>query len=273
MGDSSWSHVWHNSHLNLNFFQAFHEDHNYPRHSHDYFVIAVVDKGLQSFSFGRGKQITPVNGLILLNPGEVHTGEPVNESGFGYSAFYPTFQHVETTVRELPGYRGLPSFAVPRADDMRMAQAVRAFHTTLKDGADPLESESKFLWTLVELIRRYGDKTSNEVKGGSEHLVVKKVQAYIHENYAQPLSLSELADYVHFSRYYLLHIFREELGMPPHTYLENIRVRRSLKLLAEGEPLIEVAQRVGFGSQSHFTRRFKQIMGVTPGEYARQLKK
>ena len=273
MSSDNWSRVWHNSDLNLSFFQAFHPVHSYPRHSHDYYVIAVVDKGLQSFSFGNSKQITPVNGLILLNPGEMHTGEPVNELGFGYSAFYPTVEHMEAISQELPGRSAVPSFSVPRADDLPMAHLVRSLHTTLKSATNPLECESKFLWTLVELIKRFGDRTPTEPKPGNEHLAVKKVRDYIHENYARSISLSELAGYVNFSRYYLLHKFREEMGMPPHAYLENFRIRQAQRMLAGGEALVQVAGQVGFSSQSHFTRGFKQTIGVTPGEYARQVRK
>src|SRR4051794_11368601 len=106
---------------------------------------------------------------------------------------------MEATIRELPGYPSLPSFSVPRADDLQMSQSVRSLHAALKSYASPLECESKFLLTLIELIKRYGDKSPSELKTGSEHLAVKKVRSYIDENYAQPLALSELAEYVHFS--------------------------------------------------------------------------
>lgn len=273
MSGDSWSNLWHNRQLDLNFFQAFHAIHSYPRHSHDYYVIAVVDRGLQSFTFAGSKHVTPVNGLILLNPGDVHTGEPVNELGFGFSAIYPDVHHMETIMLELFGRSVTPAFSRPRADDLQMAHAVRSLHTTLKTSSNPLECESKFLQTFVELSKRYSDRKPSEQKPGSEHEAVKKMRNYIHENYAQPISLSELAQHVNFSSYYLLHIFRAEIGMPPHTYLENFRIRQAQKLLADGSALIEVANQVGFASQSHFTQRFKQVIGIPPGEYARQVKK
>lgn len=165
MDRENWSYLWHSPQLNLSFFQAFHSIHAYPRHSHDYYVVALVDRGLQSFRFGGSRHITPVDGLILLNPGDVHTGEPVDKSGFGFSAFYPTEEHLETLVLELSGrHAKAPVFSVPRADDAQMAQAFRSLHTTLKDDANPLECESKFIWMLVELIRRYGNKPSAEQK-------------------------------------------------------------------------------------------------------------
>ncbi|MFN8451662.1 MAG: AraC family transcriptional regulator [Anaerolineae bacterium] len=252
--------------------QAYHAVHAYPRHSHDYYVVAVVDSGVQSFTLEGRRYFTPVDGLILLNPGEMHTGEPVDEHGFVYRAFYPTIEHMQLVSAEIGG-RGLqpPTFTVPRADDAQMSRWIRSLFAAFRGNLHPLEAESRFLLTLAELIKRFGGLKSTEHMPGSEPDAVQKVRDYIDENYAQPISLSQLADHVHFSRYYLLHIFREATGMPPHVYLESVRVRHAQRLLAEGQPLAQVAYDVGFGSQSHFTQRFKQIIGVTPGIYARQV--
>ena len=59
--------------------------------------------------------------------------------------------------------------------------------------------------------------------------------------------------------------------MPPYTYPESVRIRHAQRLIETGKPLAEVAAEVGFSSQSHLTRRFKQIIGVTPGQYAQQI--
>jgi AraC-like DNA-binding protein len=60
--------------------------------------------------------------------------------------------------------------------------------------------------------------------------------------------------------------------MPPHLYLETVRIREAQRLLSEGETLAQAAYLVGFSSQSHFTQRFKRIIGVTPGVYAQQMR-
>jgi AraC-like DNA-binding protein len=90
--------------------------------------------------------------------------------------------------------------------------------------------------------------------------------------FCQGISLTQLADHVSLSPYYLLRVFRAEVGMPPYTYLESVRIRHAQRLIEAGIPLAEVAVEVGFSSQSHLTRRFKQIIGVTPGQYAQQLR-
>ncbi len=54
--------------------------------------------------------------------------------------------------------------------------------------------------------------------------------------------------------------------MPPHAYQESVRIRHAQRLIRAGMSLADVAVEVGFSSQSHLTRCFKQIIGVTPGQ-------
>jgi AraC-like DNA-binding protein len=58
--------------------------------------------------------------------------------------------------------------------------------------------------------------------------------------------------------------------MPPHAYLENVRIHHAQRLIRAGKPLTEVAEEVGFSSQSHMAQYFKRIIGVTPGQFAAQ---
>ena len=62
---------------------------------------------------------------------------------------------------------------------------------------------------------------------------------------------------------------RAEVGLPPHAYLDSVRIRQAERLIRAGRPLAGVAAEVGFSSQSHLTRQFKRLVGVTPGQYAR----
>jgi AraC-like DNA-binding protein len=64
--------------------------------------------------------------------------------------------------------------------------------------------------------------------------------------------------------------FERAIGLPPHAYLEGVRIRRARQLLDRGAPLVEVALTVGYPDQPHFTRRFKRFVGITPGQYVRE---
>lgn len=272
MSEREWSQFWHHRQLNLSLLQAYYAVHAYPRHTHDYYVIALVDRGMQSFTYGGAKHVTPPNGLIFLNPAEVHTGEPVDEQGFAYRALYPTAAHMAAAYCEVTGRTATaPLFAAPRADDLTLAQQLRRLHHTLQQDAvhasNPLESESHLLLMLVQLLQRYGAQPAPEPAVGREEAAVQRACAYLQAHYAEGISLTTLAAETNLSRYYLLRTFRNRMGMPPHAYQESIRIRHAQHLLATGMPLAEVAYAVGYSSQPHFTQRFKQIIGVTPGAY------
>lgn len=64
--------------------------------------------------------------------------------------------------------------------------------------------------------------------------------------------------------------FRRSIGLSPYAYLTQIRVEAAKKLLNEGASIADVASDIGFTDQSHLTRHFKRITGVTPGQYLPQ---
>jgi AraC-like DNA-binding protein len=267
-----WSRIWHNTQLDVQLLQASYIRHAYPRHSHDYYVICLIERGRQSFTHQGTKYFTPPGGVILINPGAVHTGEAADEHGFQMRSIYPTAAHMQSAVYELTGrQQGLPFFKVVRTDQPRVRNSLAGLHKALAREASPLECESRFIWTLAQLIQQFADLRLSEPPLGKESQAVQRARAYIDERYSNGIQLSELAAHVSLSPYYLLRAFRAEVGLPPHAYLESIRIRRAQRLIEAGQPLAAVAAEVGFSSQSHLNQRFKQIIGVTPGQYARQL--
>ncbi len=68
---------------------------------------------------------------------------------------------------------------------------------------------------------------------------------------------------------HLTRIFRQQVGMPPYAYLTYRRVEEAKKLLQQQWPLTQTALETGFADQSHLTRQFKRMLGVTPGAYRR----
>jgi AraC-like DNA-binding protein len=68
----------------------------------------------------------------------------------------------------------------------------------------------------------------------------------------------------------LLRAFRDETGLPPHAYLNQLRVRRARRLLDGGLAPALVAVQAGFADQAHLTRHFKRVVGLPPGAYQRE---
>jgi AraC-like DNA-binding protein len=269
MQGKEWAKTWHHAGLDIELLRGFYVDHTFPRHSHDYYVICVIERGHQSFTHRGTKLYTPPGGVILINPGAVHTGEAADEQGFEMLSLYPTGSHMQSALEQVTGsHQAPPFFSEVRVDHPWVADSLRGLHRALIQGAGALEYESRFTWTLAQLVKRFGDQNPNEPKPGTERQAVRQACRYIEERFAEGLSLTQLADHVALSPYYLLRVFRDQVGMPPYAYLESVRVRQAQRLIEAGRPLADVAAQVGFSSQSHLTRRFKQIVGVTPGQFA-----
>jgi AraC-like DNA-binding protein len=271
MSSHEWSQIWRNTRLNVELLQASFIQHAYPRHSHDYYVICVIERGLQSFTHQGVKHFTPAGGVILINPGDAHTGEAADKQGFQMRSLYPTASHMQSAAYELTGrHQELPFFNDVRVDNRQTKDNIIALHKVLTESESELECESRFTLTLTQLIKRYSDLHFSEQRLGKEKKAIQRARLYLDECFDQGISLTQLADYVSLSPYYLLRAFRAEVGMPPYAYLESVRIRHAQRLIEAGTPLAEVALKVGFSSQSHLTHRFKQIIGVTPGQYAKQ---
>ena len=272
MQTKEWTKISHHPQLDVELLHAYYVQHAYPRHSHDYYVLSLIERGRQSFTHRGTKRHTPPGGLILINPGEVHTGEAADSQGFELRSLYPSPTLMETIVFELTGRRALPFFKEVQVDHHWATRSVSSLHQAILDGAGMLESESRILWMMTQLIKRYADVGSSEPHLGKEKKAIQQVRQYIEEHFAESVTLGMLAQHVALSPYYLLRAFHAEVGMPPYAYLENVRIRHTQRLIKVGKPLAEVAAEVGFSSQSHMTRQFKRIIGVTPGQYAQHIR-
>jgi AraC-like DNA-binding protein len=115
--------------------------------------------------------------------------------------------------------------------------------------------------------QHYAQVPLQRLKQKTEHRKVARAKEFLIENHQHAITLEELADIVGFSPYHLLRTFRSTVGLTPHDFLTQIRVERAKRLLRRGNTISDIAADTGFLDQAHFTRRFKAIVGVTPGQY------
>jgi AraC-like DNA-binding protein len=245
--------------------------HRFSRHVHDYYVFGFIEAGLQTFSYRHSKHATANGGIIILNPDEPHTGEPATPQGFTYKALYPSAELLHSIARDVTGRSvPLPFFTAPVIYDADISRQLLRLHRALVSPALTMAGEVNLLDVFAGLISRYADSRFPLAAPRSETTAIRRAREYIEAHYDQDISLAQLARAVSFSPYYLARSFTAEVGMPPHAYLESVRIRHARRLLALGLPIAEVALATGFANQSHFTNRFKRFMGVPPGEFVKQ---
>lgn len=101
--------------------------------------------------------------------------------------------------------------------------------------------------------------------------VLQKVRQYLHEQYAQKITLDTLSARYNISKYHLQRSFQRYFGQSPGEYLTRLRLTRAKELLrATDLPVSEVAYRVGMENTSHFISVFRSREGATPQQYRRR---
>ncbi len=102
----------------------------------------------------------------------------------------------------------------------------------------------------------------------SSNSTVAAAMDYIPAHLDGDLTLDALASVLCVSKYYLIHVFKEETGTTPHQYILKKRLVYSKQLLERSLPITEVCSLCGFGDYSHYFRAFRREYGITPGRYA-----
>jgi AraC-like DNA-binding protein len=105
----------------------------------------------------------------------------------------------------------------------------------------------------------------------SEDATLRYVMEYCEDHYAEELSLGEVAEQVHLSKYYISRLFNQKLKLSFSDYLNMLRVRRATRLLEKTDKKIaDISEDVGFGSIRSFNRAFLDIMKMTPIAFRQQ---
>jgi AraC-like DNA-binding protein len=114
-------------------------------------------------------------------------------------------------------------------------------------------------------IPRPDDKTA---RGGVAFGSLRRIREHIERKLAHKISLRELADIAGLSAGHFCRAFKQSVGVSPHRYLLQRRIAAAAELIRDTDrPLAEVALRVGFSDQSHFTRVFARESGETPSVF------
>jgi AraC-like DNA-binding protein len=102
--------------------------------------------------------------------------------------------------------------------------------------------------------------------------LVTEVQDYIRKNCGSQILISELAEHFFVSKFYLSHIFKEQTGMSPKSFLTETRLTKAYNLLYEKDLKIsEISELCGFVSPSDMTKRFREHYGVSPSEFRKNI--
>jgi len=247
----------------------------FPRHSHDRFGVGVIVSGGHRSASGRGPVEARMNDVITVNPGEVHDGSPLDERGRAWHMLYFEPSMLADAAAELSGAEVREvELAQPVVQDVllkRLFERLFAVAVQPPCAGDDLAREQALLALIAHLLcalaSRRTTRHANALVSRSPGPIAR-ARARIDDDPAAPLTLADLAGEAGISRFQLLRAFAHETGLPPHAYRMQRRVALARQLIARGISLADSAAAAGFADQSHMTRAFVRLFGVTPANYA-----
>lgn len=175
---------------------------------------------------------------------------------------------VSTSLARLEaGVPGSPEWSRSTIRDPELASAIIRLADRV-EARSPPELQHEAFDVLVGLLLTRGLRRVPAPESPAR-AAIRRVKGYLTARYDRKVPLDELEALAGLSRYHLIRRFTAEVGLPPHTFQVAVRVERARRLIRAGGAPIEVARDVGFSDQSHMSRHFKRLVGMTPGAYAR----
>ncbi len=262
--------LWQPGVTGIELFSAQLYRHSFARHMHEAYTIGFNHRGVGGFFYRGGNHCAYPGSFNLIHPGEVHTGQVQGGEGWGFRNIYISVPTMQRLLAQLD-WAGpeLPYFAIP-AEPAIVAVGKACFNqlfTALSAPPNVLARESLLIDCVAHLVTHYADRGRGWQPPKPETQAIAQVQAYLKAHHADPVSIETLARLVGLSPYYLIRSFRQQVGLPPHSYQRHWQLVQAKRSLHSDQPLADIAIAHGFYDQSHLTRAFKNAFGVTPGQY------
>lgn len=265
------SRYWHASCLpGMDLLQADFTTHDYAPHVHDSLVVAVTEAGGSEFTSRGRRDLALPRALLVFNPSEPHAGRMGDSARWRYRSFYlaePAMADVLAAVGvDRPGY--FTSNAVHDPDlVMRFTALHRLLDAEAAHAQDALLQRELLVRTFGELLQRHGQAARRIPRAPRDAAALAPVLALLREGHAQSLTLEQMGSAAGLTPFQLIVAFKRTLGLTPHAYLTQLRLRAALRGLRAGQSFVEAALAAGFCDQSAMNKHFKRTFGMTPRQY------
>jgi len=253
--------------LYLVFYQECAADFYFRGERHEAYEMVYVDRG-RLHNLAGGKDIPLTSGQLMLIDRHVwHTQ---------YADLPVSFLTVSFTAE---GERLAPlcgraiTVSARETELLRQILEVQSGKAYARD-----ETESLFRLLLISLLRGADSRPAAADRhlpatDRTDRQLLERLLRTVSGHCTENLTVDALAASAHISTTYLHRLFRTTLGMTPGAYIAKIRMEESKLLLRDGTLTMgEIARKMGFSSQQHFSRRFRAVTGMTPSEYVRSLR-
>lgn len=225
---------------NIEFIVCNHSTLSYPLHNHiSVFIIGMILDGAITFTINDKIQIYGTGSTFVIPPYLPHSIQAVDP----YTMLSICIHKKAVESME---YNELATKITHMLNDL----------TTLKK-----TSQNDILYLLQKILLFNGTLSTPKT------ILVNHLKTQLEMFPEKKISVAEMADAAFISKYHFIRNFKQEVGLTPHQFQLQNRIRKAQRLLNTTKTITEVAMNTGFYDQSHFIKHFEKIVGLTPSAY------
>jgi AraC-like DNA-binding protein len=233
-------------------------------HWHEHLELHYILKGKAVFYCNQNPIPVEEESFVIINSNELHKGISMTSD---YEAIVIIFE-MDAFSKEIA--TGNVVFQSLIQSDKTISELLRAVYKedSQREYGYKLAMKGKVYELITYLLRNYTVKNEdcrNNIRRIRNLNRLNPVMHYIENNYSEPITIEELAAFIHVSEYRFCHLFKESLGQSPLNYINEVRLKKAYHLLEQREMTIaEIAAAVGFQDYNNFGRLFRKYYGFAP---------
>ena len=230
------------------------------KHLHEQVYFCIVLQGNYTETYGKKSRACGEQTVTFHPAGELHSDNFHKDGGRIFSVEIEP-RWVER-VGELSSILEYPESFCGGLLASLVVRIYKEFYEI--DAASRLAIEGLSLEVIAEALRQSAALSP----GRKAPRWLKQAREFLHDQFAEPHNMTEIADAVGVHPVHLAREFRKHYHQTVGEYIRRLRVEFACRLLSASDtPLIEIALAAGFSQQSHFTKTFKKLTGLTPYQY------
>ena len=240
-------------------------------------VLHVHDDKLELVYISNGEAEYQANGkhypvkagdLMIFQPGVIHGRESAKD--LALQNFCCAIRNF--TLDELPPNHLFAPGVCPllhcgdRAPEFHALMFLLQQHAAY-DTPQMQMSIQHLLNVLVQLVIEVANHPPRELED-EEAVLVRRIKHFADKHYMESLSLSDIANALNISLFYMSHLFKEKTGYTPLQYIATRQIGEAQTLLIHTDLSVQaIAERVGYLNPEHFNKVFKKQVGLPPGQF------